>query len=74
MDLTSWIFKNYRRQSWDFYIRPATDTKLNLITRKNFKEYFTRLFISNDSLVLKIKKRNTWLQSNKRGVELYNTN
>jgi hypothetical protein len=56
----------------DFYLLPAMATQLDLITKKNFKEYFSRLFNTNDSLISQVKNGNLEYSQIKKAVELYN--
>ena len=56
----------------DFYLLPATMTQLDLITKKNFRDYFSKLFNTNDSLISKVKNGNLEYSQIKKAVELYN--
>jgi len=56
----------------DFYLLPATLTQLDLITKKNFRDYFSKLFNTNDSLISKVKNGNLEYSQIKKAVELYN--
>jgi len=56
----------------DFYLLPAATTQLDLITKKNFKDYFSKLFNTNDSLISKVKNGNLVYNQIKKAVELYN--
>jgi hypothetical protein len=56
----------------DFYLLPATMTQLDLITKKNFRDYFSKLFNTNDSLLSQVKNGNLEYSQIKKAVELYN--
>ncbi|HEU5164745.1 MAG TPA: hypothetical protein VFU29_04355, partial [Chitinophagaceae bacterium] len=56
----------------DFYLLAAMTTQLDLITKKNFRDYFSKLFNSNDSLMSKVKNGNLGYSQIKKAVELYN--
>ncbi len=56
----------------DYYLMPANGSSLDHITKKNFREYFLKLFNDNDSLVTKIKDRSLNYEQLKEAVDLYN--
>ena len=56
----------------DFYLLPSMATQLDLITKRNFKEYFSKLFNPNDSLISMVKNGNIEYDQIKKAVELYN--
>ena len=58
----------------DFYVLLATETKLELINEKNFKNYFSKLFIANDTLSSKIADERLSYHQIKDAVEFYNNN
>jgi hypothetical protein len=58
----------------DFYVLRNGDTKFDLVTRKNFKDYFIGLFIANDSLITKIRGGDPGYNKIKEAVALYNDN
>ncbi len=57
----------------DYYVRLAGETKLDLITKKTFGNYFTKLFASNDSMVSKITTGALGYDQIKDAVDFYNT-
>jgi hypothetical protein len=56
----------------DFYLLPAEKTQFDLITKKNFRDYFSKLFGTNDSLTTKVKNGTLEYSQVKKAVELYN--
>ena len=56
----------------DFYLLLATETKLDLITKANFKNYFIKLSNANDSLISRIKDGSVAYSQIKTVVDLYN--
>jgi len=56
----------------DFYLLPAATTQLDLITKKNFKDYFSKLLNTNDSLISQVKNGNLEYNQIKKVVEFYN--
>jgi hypothetical protein len=56
----------------DFYLMQSPGASLNLITKKNFRDYFLKLFSNNESLVSKIKDKSLDYEHLKEAVDLYN--
>lgn len=58
----------------DYYILLTNEKELNLVTRKMYKDYFTKLFVNHEDLVSKVKNGTLGYDQIKESVELYNTN
>lgn len=56
----------------DYYVLPASGSNMDLITKKNFREYFLKLFNNNESLVAKIKDKSLDYEQLREAVDLYN--
>lgn len=56
----------------DYYVLLATQTKLELITKKNFNTYFITLFNGNDSLIAKIKNGSLNYDQVEEAISLFN--
>jgi hypothetical protein len=56
----------------DYYLMTASGSNLDLITKKNFRDYFLKLFNNNESLVSKIKDKSLDYEQLKEAVDLYN--
>ena len=56
----------------DYYLTTAPGSNLDLITKKNFRDYFLKLFNNNESLVSKIKDKSLDYEQLKEAVDLYN--
>jgi len=58
----------------DYYILLAGETTFDLVTKKTFKEYFTKLFVDHESLLSKVKDGTLNYEQIGKSVELYNIN
>lgn len=56
----------------DYYLLQSPGASMDLITKKNFRDYFLKLFSNNDSLVSKIKDKSLDYEQLKEAVDLYN--
>jgi hypothetical protein len=56
----------------DYYLLQSPGASMDLITKKNFRDYFLKLFSNNESLVSKIKDKSLDYDQLKEAVDLYN--
>ena len=56
----------------DFYVRLTNDSKLDHINKKNFRNYFSRLFTNNESIAMKLKNDDIKYEQVRDLVSLYN--
>lgn len=56
----------------DYYLLQSPGESMDLITKKNFRDYFLKLFNNNESLVSKIKDKSLDYAQLKEAVDLYN--
>ena len=56
----------------DYYVMLTTQTKLELITKKNFNTYFINLFNGNDTLISKIKNGGLKYDQVEEAMSLFN--
>ena len=56
----------------DYYLLQSAGASMDLITKKNFRDYFLKLFSNNESLVSKIKDKSLDYEQLKEAVDLYN--
>jgi hypothetical protein len=56
----------------DYYVQIANESKLDHISKKNFRNYFSRLFSNNDSVSVKLKNDEIGYDQVKELVILYN--
>jgi hypothetical protein len=56
----------------DYYLLQSPGASMDHITKKNFRDYFLKLFSNNDSLVSKIKDKSLDYEQLKEAVDLYN--
>jgi hypothetical protein len=68
------FIKTTEGRKGDFYVLQARETELKWVTRKNFDNYFIRLFNGNDSLISKIKNGNLGYEQIEEVITLFNAN
>lgn len=56
----------------DYYLLQSPGASMDLITKKNFRDYFLKFFSNNESLVSKIKDKSLDYDQLKEAVDLYN--
>ena len=56
----------------DYYVRLANESRLDYINKKNFRNYFTRIFNNNDSMTVKLKNDEIGYDQVRELVTLYN--
>jgi hypothetical protein len=56
----------------DYYLMHSQGATMDLVTKKNFREYFLKLFSNNESLVSKINDKSLDYDHLKEAVDLYN--
>ena len=56
----------------DYYVRLANESRLDYINKKNFRNYFGKLFNNNDSVAVKLKNEEIGYDQVRELVTLYN--
>ena len=56
----------------DYYVRLANESKLDYINKKNFRNYFVKLFNNNNNVALKLKNEEIGYEQVRDLVMLYN--